>query len=112
MRAHCPSSHQNNNAGYQVPSRPSTSRPTQPDAQKASTPPYDAHARVLQVVVHPRASPSVLGKGVNTTPGGYYNRIEKLLASACASQPKLPDQKHHRHNDPVADERRAHDEMC
>lgn len=111
MRTHRPSSKQQNNCRYQVAFGPPISLPTQPYAQQPSTPPDDAHTRVLQIVLHPRVSPAVFRKRIDATPSSDEYRIEELLAPSCPGEPPLTHQQQYRKYYAVSNKGTAHDEM-
>lgn len=66
---------------------------------------------MLQVIMHPWASPAVFSESVNTSPGRNNHRVKEFLAAASAAQPKLTDEKEDGHHDSVSDESASHDEM-
>lgn len=111
VRRHGPSSHENDDTRDQVALGLSISLSAEPDTDQTGCPPHNAHGCMLKVVVNPRVSPSVLGKGVDTAPGGNDNRIKEFLAPACSPQPHLSNQKQDQENDAVCDEGTTHDEV-
>jgi hypothetical protein len=111
MGRHCPTSHEYDHTRNQVPLRASVSFAAQPDADESSGPPDDTHGCVLQVIVRPLMTPSVLGEGVDAAPSSDDQRIKELLAPACTSKPGLANQKQDDKEDSVGDKRAAHNEM-
>lgn len=101
----------NNDTRDNVPLGPAVALPAQPDTQQTSAPPDNSHGGVLQVVMHPRASPAVLSESVDTSPRGDNERVEELLAAAGAAQPILTNKEEEGQQDPVGDESASHDEM-
>lgn len=61
--------------------------------------------------MYPRSSPAVLGKSVDTSPCGYNQGVEELLAAAGAAQPVLTNEEKKSQQDTVRDESASHDEM-
>ena len=51
----------------------------------------------------------MLGEGVDAAPSSDHDAVEELLRAARPLQPQLPDQQQNRQEDPVRDERTAHD---
>ena len=108
---HGPACHENDNARDEIAFRAAVAFAAEPDAEEASTPPDDAHARVLQIVFHPGTAPAVLGEGVDAAPSGDDEGVEELLTTAGAPKPELADEQEDGKDDAVADEGAAHDEM-
>lgn len=54
----------------QVAFRLAVALPAEPHAQQTGAPPDNAHGGVLQVIVHPRPAPAVLGKRIDAPPDG------------------------------------------
>ena len=66
---------------------------------------------MLQIVVYPRTSPAVLGKGVDTSPSCNDERVEEFLAAAGSLQPYLPHKQQYGEDDTVSNEGASHDKM-
>lgn len=111
MSRHGVSSHHDHNSRNHVALGAAVAGLAEPHAQKTSTPPDYTHSSVLQVVVHPGATPAVLGEGVDTAPGGNDRGVKELLATASATEPVLSNQQQNCQQDTVGDESTAHDEM-
>ena len=111
MRTHRPPGQNYHERWQQIAFRPAIPLPTEPHAQQPGTPPHDPHARMLQVVLHPRRAPAVFRERVHAAPGGDQQRIEELLTPPRPREPPLTDQQQNREDDPVPDEGAAHDEM-
>ena len=111
MSTHSPARHDDDNRRNDVPPGLAIPTPTQPDTQQSSTPPHNSHTRVLQVILHPSLSPSVLRKRIHTAPSRNENTIEELLTPPRPPQPHLPDQQHHRHDNPIPNKRPTHNKM-
>lgn len=67
---------------------------------------------MLQIIMNPGTTPAVLGKGVDTAPGGDDERVKELLAATRAAQPVLTNQQKNSETNPVSDKRTAHDKVC
>nr|POE56576.1 hypothetical protein CFP56_33548 [Quercus suber] len=111
VRAHAPAREQNDDCGDQVALRAPLTIARQPHADQSGGPPDDPHARVLQIIVHPRIAPPVLGERVDAAPDADDQAVPELLATAGPREECLSVQKQERQDNPVPDERRAHDEM-
>lgn len=70
MRAHSPSGNQNDNAGDEVSLGCPIPFPRLPHSKQPSTPPNYPHARMLQVILNPRSSPTVFCESIHATPCG------------------------------------------
>lgn len=53
----------------------------------------------------------MLGESVDASPSRNHDRVEELLAPSGALQPRLPDQEQNGHNNSIANECAAHDEV-
>ncbi len=111
MRTHPPPRKHNHQPREEIPLRPSIPRPAQPYPQQPSAPPYNPHARMLQIILHPRAPPSMFRKRINAPPNGDEQAVEKLLTAARSFEPELPHEQQDGENDAVADEGGAHYKM-
>lgn len=111
VAGHSITGQQDDNTGDQVALRPAVSLPAEPDTQQAGAPPDDAHRGVLEIVVHPWASPTMFRESVDASPGSDNERVEELLASTSAAQPVLTDEQQDSQKDTVGDEGTAHNEM-
>jgi hypothetical protein len=87
MCRHAEASQDNDDSRDEVSLGATISLPTQPNADQPSTPPDDAHGRVLQVVTNPLAAPSVLREGVDAAPYSDGERVEELLTPAGPLEP-------------------------
>lgn len=90
--AHGPASHEDDNARDEIALRAAATVSTEPDSDQSSTPPDDSHTGVLQVVVYPRSTPSVLGESIDTSPGSDDQAVKELLRPVGPLQPDLADQ--------------------
>lgn len=111
MRAHGPPGNQNHHGRDQIPLGPPVPLPTQPDTQQARTPPHDAHAGMLQIILDPRPAPAMFREGVDAAPRGDEQAVEEFLRSPRAFEPRLADEQEDGERDAVADEGGPHDEM-
>ena len=102
MSTHSPPRHQDDQSRQNIPLRPSVPAPGKPHTEQTCAPPYNPHTRVLQIIPHPRMTPTMLGERVHTTPSGDDAAVEELLTAAGFPKPGLSNQQHQRHNDPVA----------
>lgn len=66
---------------------------------------------MLQVILHPWASPAVFGKSIHASPGSNQQAVEKFLASAGAFDPDLADEKNDGKDDPITYECASHYEV-
>ncbi len=108
---HTPAGHHDDETRDEIALGRAVSVLAEPDTRQAGAPPDDTHGGVLPVVLDPRSAPSVLRKGVDTSPGSDDNAVEELLAPAGSLQPHLADDQQDREEDAVRDEGAAHDEM-
>ena len=111
VSGHCPASHEYDHSWNQVSFRSTGSCATQPYANQASGPPDDSHRGVLQVIVHPRATPAMLGKGVDATPCSDDKAVKEFLASTGPFQPHLADEEKDDEDDSVSDECTSHNKV-
>ncbi|KAG7843936.1 hypothetical protein KL941_004418 [Ogataea angusta] len=82
----------------------------QPDPEHSARPEDDAHAGVLVVAVGPGLPGPVLCEGVDDSPDGDHDGVVELLRvflAVAVAQPRHHE--HHAEQEPVPDERRAHD---
>lgn len=105
-----PSQH-DDDTRHQVALRLAVALPAEPHAQQTGAPPDNTHGGVLQVIMHPRPAPAVLGKRVDAPPDGDDQGVKKLLTPAGPTQPELSDEKHDHQQDTVRDKRTAHDKV-
>jgi hypothetical protein len=66
---------------------------------------------VLEIVVHPWSTPSVLGESVDASPSRNESTVKEFLGSSSPSKPGLSNKKDDDECDSVGDKRAAHDEM-
>jgi hypothetical protein len=92
MGGHRVSGKEDNDSWNEISLRPTISLSAEPDAQQASAPPNNSHARMLQIIVNPRPPPAVFRKRVDATPHCNEQGIEEFLASASPTKPKLADE--------------------
>lgn len=111
MSRHRITGQQNNDGRDEIPLGPAISLPAHPNTQEPGTPPDNAHSGMLQVIVHPRSSPTMLRKGVDASPGRDDQRVEKLLTAAGTAQPVLTNKQQDSKHDTIGNERASHDEM-
>lgn len=111
MSRHGKTGEKNNDGRDQVSLGLAVSFATHPDAQKSGAPPDYTHGSVLQVIVRPGLAPSMLSKGVDTSPRGDDQRVEEFLTPPGAAQPKLAHEKENGQQNSVGDEGASHDEM-
>lgn len=111
VRGHGITGQEDDDSGHQVTLRAPVPVAAQPDTQETRAPPDNAHGGVLQVIVDPRASPSVFGKGVDAPPGRDDQGVEEFLTPTRATQPVLADEEENGEEDSVRDEGTAHDEV-
>ena len=113
MCAHCPPGNQDDHSGDEVPPWSSlgifASREEYP--QEACTPPYDAHARMLEIVLHPCGPPAMFRKSVDAAPERDDGAVVEFLGFASSVEPALADQKQDCEYRSVGHEGRTHDEM-
>ena len=109
MRPHGPARQHDHYGGYQIPFRAAISFSAQPYPQETCAPPYDPHARMLQVVPPPRLAPAVLSKGVHAPPSRDDERVEEFLTPPSTPQPILAHKQQYHKYDPISNEGRAHD---
>lgn len=102
---------QDDNGRDQIALRPAVPLPAEPDTQQTGAPPDNTHRGVLEVTVHPWASPAVFGEGVDASPSSDDQRVKELLASTSAAQPVLTDEQQDSQKDTVGDECAAHNEV-
>lgn len=91
MRAHCVPGQKDDDAGYDVSLWPSVSCPAQPHPHETRAPPDNTHTRVLQVIVSPRTTPSVLGECVYASPYCNHRAIVEFLRASMSPDPVLAD---------------------
>lgn len=111
MARHSPTGQENDKGGNKIPLWPTIPAPTQPHTQQTRAPPNNTHSRMLQVIMPPRLTPTVLRKGINTAPKRNDQRVEELLAATGATQPELANEQEDREQDTVGDKRAAHDKV-
>lgn len=112
MRRHSISSQQDDNGRNKVALWPAIPAAAQPYAQQTGAPPDHPHRGMLQIIMDPRTTPAVLGKGIDTAPGGDDERVKELLAATRPAQPVLTNQQKNSQTNPVSDKRTAHDKVC
>lgn len=103
--------HQDDDGRNEVTLGTTAAGTAEPHTQQTSAPPDNSHSSMLEVIVNPRGTPSVLGESINTAPSGDDERIEEFLTAAGTAQPKLTNKQEDSQTDPVPDECGAHDEM-
>lgn len=108
---HSPTSQENDEARNEVSLWSTILSSAKPEASQASTPPDNTHSSVLDIVCNPWSTPSVLCEGVDTTECCDHERVKELLRTACSFQPVLSYEHDDRHDDAIANEDAAHDEM-
>lgn len=111
MRRHSVSGHQDDNGRDEIALGSTVAIATEPHAQQTRAPPDNSHGSVLEVVVAPLLAPAVLGEGIHAAPSRDDERVEELLAPACAAQPELADEKEDCQTDSVSDESASHNEV-
>lgn len=111
MGGHGPARHEEDEAGNEVALRVAIAIAAQPDADQSSGPPYDAHGRVLPVILNPGGAPTVFGKGVDAAPCGNNGAVVEFLRTTRLAHPDLSDEKDDGEHDAVSNEGTAHDEM-
>lgn len=111
MSRHRIAGQQNDDCGDEIPLGAAISLPAHPNTQKTCTPPDDAHSGMLQIIVYPWSSPTMLRKGVDASPGRDDQGVEELLTAAGAAQPVLTNEQQDSKHDTIGNERTAHDEM-
>src|SRR4051794_25684556 len=111
MTRHSPSSDEDDESWDEVPLRCAISFPTQPNTSKSCSPPNYSHCSVLNIVRNPWSSPSMFGKGIDTSPCCNDRRIEEFLGPSSLPQPHLSDKHDDCKKDTVTNECTAHNKM-
>lgn len=89
MGTHPPAGHDDHECRDDISPWFTASAATQPNAQKTCTPPYNSHTSVLEIILDPRAAPTVLGESIHATPCGDHQAVKELLTSPGVPQPDL-----------------------
>jgi hypothetical protein len=111
MSTHRPSGQDNGQSWNHIPLGLSVSLAAQPNTKETSTPPNDTHASMLKIILDPRLSPAMFGKGVDASPSRNDDGVEEFHGTANSAKPELSGKKDNRVDDTVRDEGRSHDEV-
>ena len=111
MRRHSPAGDKDHESRDEVALGRTVPASAQPNTCQPSTPPDNAHGRVLPVVPDPCGAPAVLGEGVDAAPRRNHHAVEELLATAGPAQPDLSNQEQDQEQDSVGDEGATHNKM-